>query len=176
MARPLRVLPSVALALLLAAVAGCAATRPSEPAPDDRFGHRPEAPTDERQTVVIVPPDTAETYFYYPAVFDSVHIRPAAFEADRPVSAQQVPVEVLIKGALPDACTALHDVEQERMGHIVEVNLEMRRPRGAVCARVLRPFRFYLLLEGRYGIGAYTLKINGEVYAFEVQPPRSDAD
>lgn len=166
-------LAAFALALGLA---GCATSRSAEPVPDDRFGDRSADPDDARRTMVISPADSAQTYFYYPAVFDSVHIRPAEFDPARPAAEQQVPVEVLIKGALPDACTALHDIEQRRTGHIVEVDLEMRRPSRAVCARVLRPYRFYLLLEGRYGVGAYTLKINDQVYAFEVQLPRGDAE
>jgi hypothetical protein len=165
------------LALVLSAggAAGCAAVRPAALPPDEQFGHRPGAAEDGgRLTLAITPPDTTVRYFYYPAVFDTVHVRPAPFDGARPVDAQQVAVEVLVKGALPDACSELHTVRQERFGHIVEVRLEMRRPQGAVCASVVRPYRFYLMLDGGYGAGAYTLKLNDRPVAFVVGTPGPD--
>lgn len=170
MRRNLRRPWTVLLALILITAAGCAASRPADVPPDERFGHRPEE-DGHRVTVTVTPPDSSTSYFYYPALFDTVHIRPAPFDPARPVDAQQVPVELLIKGALPDACTELHDARQARYGHIIEIELETRRPQGAVCANVVRPYRFYVMLDGTYGVGSYTLKINGRVYPFVVEAP-----
>ena len=36
----------------------------------------------------------------------------------------------------------------------------MRRPNGTVCASVMRPYRFYVLLEGNFDDGNYALKVN----------------
>ena len=44
----------------------------------------------------------------------------------------------------------------------------MRRRRGVLCASVVRPYRFYLVLEGQYEQGHYTLKINGVAHTFVV--------
>jgi hypothetical protein len=127
---------------------------------------------------VLTPPDSSVTYFYYPAVYDTLFIRPAPFEADAAgqLADVEVPVEVLVKGSLPDACTELHDVEQRRVGHLISVELAMRRPRGGVCATVVRPYRFYMMLEGTYEPGPYTLKLNGEVHPFEVTPTLAERE
>ena len=157
--------------LLSAALAGCVGSREVEVPPDEQYGHRFETEGPEgRRTFEITPADTSLSYFYYPAAVDTVHIRPAPFESPD-VEDQQVPVEVLVKGALPDACSELHDVDQERFGHIIEMRVQMRRPQGAVCASVLRPYRFYVRLEGFYGAGSYTLKLNNRAHTFSVRGP-----
>ena len=164
---------AVGALLLVGLVTGCAGSRAAEAPPDERFGHRyeDEAP-DGRRTITITPPDTAVAYFYYPATFDSIYVRPAPFDVSVSVEGQEVEVEVLVKGAFPDACMELHTVEQERTGHIINATLEMRRPQGAICASVRRPYRFYVMLEGRYGLGNYTLKLNDQAFPFQVLPPR----
>ncbi|HYE97223.1 MAG TPA: hypothetical protein VD962_13555 [Rubricoccaceae bacterium] len=162
-------LPTV---VVVALSAGCAGSSRS-PSPDDAFGHRYEGTApDGRETLIVAPPDTTETYFTYPAVLDSVHVRLAAVEIP-PGSA--VPVEVLIKGALPDACSVLDAVEQERLGHLITVTLTTRRPRGAMCAQVVRPFRFYLPLDGFLEPGAYTLHVNGAAYPFRIREGEVEA-
>jgi len=160
--------------LLLSLLAGCLGTRSAEDVPpDQRFGHRYEddAP-DGRRTLSITPADSATDYFYYPATFDSVNVRPAPLTLDVPATSPAVEVEVLVKGAFPDACMELHQVDQERVGNIVNATLEMRKPQGAICASVRRPYRFYVMLEGRYDFGHYTFKLNDKVFPFEVRPPR----
>ena len=156
--------------VLAVLAAGCSGARSAEETPpDERFGHRydTDAP-DGRRTITISPADETVDYFYYPAPFDSVNIRPAPFEGDVPVEGQEVEVEVLVKGAFPDACMELHAIEQERTGHIINASLEMRRPQGSICASVRRPYRFYVMLQGRYGVGNYTLKLNGRAIPFQV--------
>lgn len=165
---------AVGVLALVGLATGCAGSRATqETPPDQRFGHRyeDEAP-DGRRTITITPPDSAVAYFYYPATFDTVVVRPAPLDASIPAQGQQVEVEVLVKGAFPDACMALHTVAQERAGHIINATLEMRRPQGSICASVRRPYRFYVVLEGRYGVGNYTLKLNDEAVSFQVRPPR----
>jgi len=36
---------------------------------------------------------------------------------------------------------------------------------------VMRPYRFYLRLDGTYGEGSYTLKLNNRVFPFSVRTP-----
>ena len=159
--------------LLLSLLAGCLGSRSAENVPpDQRFGHRyeDEAP-DGRRTLSITPADSNTAYFYYPATFDSVNVRPAPLTPDLTAASQAVEVEVLVKGAFPDACMELHQVEQERVGNIITATLEMRKPQEAICASVRRPYRFYVMLEGRYNIGHYTFKLNDKVFPFEVRLP-----
>jgi hypothetical protein len=150
-------------------LSACFGSRQAELPPDDRFGHRYEQPPDARRTITIEPPAADVGFFTYPAIVDSVHVRPAPLQEDVPAIDQEVQVEVLVKGSFPDACSALHVAEQVRSGNLVSVELLMRKPRGAVCAAVIRPYRFYLMLEGRYAPGFYTLKINGQPYPFELR-------
>lgn len=157
--------------LMSVALSACLGSREVEKPPDERYGHRFESEGPEgRRTIAILPPDSAESYFYYPAVFDTVHVRPAPLTGDVAVNSE-VPVEILVKGSMPDGCTAMHDVSQERFGHIIHVRVEMRKPEGSVCTRVIRPYRFYLRLDGTYGEGHYTLKMNNRVFPFAVRPP-----
>ena len=135
-----------------------------------RHRYADEGP-DGRPTLVIAPPDSAETYFTYPATYDTVHVRPAPFGALAPAATPETQVELLIKGAFPDACAELHDVAQERAGHLIDVRLEMRKPEGAVCAAVRRPYRFYLMLDGIYEPGHYTLTLNGKQHPFQIRAP-----
>lgn len=158
----------------LALITGCAffylaACAGSEQAntSDDQYGHRYEghAP-DGRETIIATEPDTTEQYITVPAVVDSVSVRPA-LNAINP--GQEVAVEVLIKGALPDGCSELNEPTQSQIGHLIDVNLSVRRPRGAMCIEVVRPFRFYLPLDGHFSSGAYNLKINGRSHPFQIQ-------
>ncbi len=158
--------PADAPAVLL--LSGCFGVANQVTEPDDQFGHRIEGDTgDGRRTIVIGPADESRSYNIFPATYQSVKVRIATLTDQN--AATGVAVELLIKGAFPDACTALHRVNQERSGHIVNVNLEMRRPQGAVCATVLRPYRFYLTLDGTFAEGSYSVLLNDRAHAFEVR-------
>ncbi|MDX1438356.1 MAG: hypothetical protein R3284_00490 [Rubricoccaceae bacterium] len=158
-------LPGYLVALCVALTA-CVSTETTT-APDDQYGHRYEgvAP-DGRETVLVTDADTTEEYLTAPAVIDSVNVRPAREVA---LPGADVAVEVLIKGALPDGCSELNEATQSRRGHLIDVELTVRRPRGAICIEVLRPFRFYLPLEGTFAPGSYSLKINGASHPFRIR-------
>lgn len=164
------------LLLMTLGLASCISFSRNEPLPEDRFGYRLEGTTDDgRTTITINPPAADVEYRYFPAGFESLHVRPGppGTSGDAAGTAQDgIQVEILVKGAFPDACSELHDVSQERIGHFIEITLQMRRPVGSVCAAVLRPYRFYLTLDGRYAPGAYTLTLNGRTTPFEIR----DAD
>ena len=92
----------------------------------------------------------------------------------RPEQAQLAPgdstaVEILVKGALPDACAELSAVTQVRRARYITVTLDMRTPAGRVCAAVARPYRFYLPLDGRFATGSYVLTLNGAVHPFQIR-------
>lgn len=155
---------AVGLAFLVVALGACGGS--SEATEQNPFGVR--ADEEGRETLLITPPDSTEEFFYYPAYFSDVEVRTGALEAGRR------PVELLIRGALPDGCTALHHIGQKRLGHLIDVTFEMRKPKGAVCTQVVRPYRFYYTFDEPLAPGDYTLTVNGEVKPFTVQPPRDD--
>ena len=158
----MRYLATIALAALLAS---CTTVQQEEVDPDKQFGHRVEENRDGRVTTVIGPEDGSQVYRYTDAHVDEVHVRPA------PERGEPVAVEILVKGAFPDSCTELHNAGQSRGGNIVDVTLTTRRPQGAMCAAVIRPFRFYLMLDGEYAPGPYTVKVNGQAHPFEIRTP-----
>ena len=154
----------VAAAVLPMILAGCGGTKQATVSPDEEFGHRYDGTApDGRTTFVISPPESGVDYLYYPAVYDTVHVRPA------PMGDGETQIEVLVKGSFPDSCTELHDVSQKRFEHVVNLELQMRKPRGTVCASVMRPYRFYVTLDGRYDAGNYTLKLNDRAHNFVIR-------
>lgn len=169
MADSWRIVHAAAACLLAAGFAACSGPAEVRVMPDEEFGHRYEgvAP-DGRATHLISPPDSNISYLYYPAVYDTIHVRQLVGEPN------DSRVEVLIKGSFPDSCTELNAVEQHRAEHIVTVNLQMRKPRGTVCASVMRPYRFYVLLDGTFDDGNYTLKLNDRAHNFVLRA-ESDA-
>lgn len=154
--------------VLVAGPIGCLSGSGAIMDPDGQFGHRVagESP-DGRSTIVIHRPETNRIYNFSPATFQSVNVRSAPINEQTP--SEGASVEILIKGAFPDACTELHDVNQERAGNVIHVELRVRRPTGAVCASVLRPYRFYLELDGLYDVGAYSLILNDQTNPFEIR-------
>lgn len=149
----------VAFAIALGACGGS-----SEAVEEPTFGTRVEE--EGRETLLITPPSDDEEFFYYPAYFSDVEVRAGAIENGRR------PVELLIRGALPDGCTELHHIGQERRGNLVNVTFEMRKPKGAVCTQVVRPYRFYYTFDQPLPPGDYTLTLNDTVKPFTVQPDR----
>lgn len=149
---------------LCAAVLG-ACGGSAEATEDNPFGRRIDD-GEGRETLLITPPDSTQEFFYYPAIFEEVEVRTGGIDAGRR------PVELLVRGALPDGCTALHNIGQERVGNLIDVTFEMRRPKGAVCTQVVRPYRFYYTFPEPLSPGDYTLKLNDVVKPFTVFPSR----
>lgn len=155
------------LLIFLFLLPACGGTR--ELPPDDRFGHRyEETGPDNRPTLEPAPASPDVDYLRYPVFIDSVHVRQGAADPAVPAADQRVAVEILVKGAFPDSCFELDGVRQERIAHMIRVDVEARKPREAVCRRVHRPFRHYFLLDGSYRPGHYTLVLNGAVMPFQV--------
>ena len=168
MARRLAVL---ALAAGLAACAGGEGAAAGD-VDRDAFGYR--LPSDaQRETMTLQPVADSARALVYPAVVQSVAVR----RAGRPLPGDAVAVEVVIEGALPDACAELSGVTQSRAGRYVDVELTMRQPLETVCAAVVRPFRYYLALDTGFEAGSYVLRVNGSPTPFQVLPALGrDAD
>ena len=163
--------PQGLLVLLACMLAGCFGSRPDDIPPDQRFGHRVETEGADGRTVVHLTPEAADTeYFYYPAPIDTIHVRPAPYDVDA-AGGPVTQLELLIKGALPNGCYRLHDVEQEAAGHLITMRLIMRTPKDALCPNAQRPFRFYVELDGRYGPGDYLIKLNETNFTFTLDAP-----
>ena len=134
---------------------------------ESKFGHRTALGLDGRTTIVLTAAEEGVEYRFFAATYESAAIRPDIL--NQTARGTDVAVEVLIKGAFPDSCAQLHDVVQQRAGNLVLVTLTMRRPQGAICASVMRPYRFYLTLNGSFSPGPYSLKLDDVSHPFVVR-------
>jgi hypothetical protein len=80
-----------------------------------------------------------------------------------------VQVNVVARGNLPDGCTTLDEVIQERDGNTFQVTITTVRPVGMECTEALVPFEKVVVLEV-YGLlaGVYTVDVNGVTDTFEL--------
>jgi len=72
-----------------------------------------------------------------------------------------VQIDVIARGNLPDPCTKISEVLQEREENTFFVTIKTYRPPG-LCIQVLAPFEEIIFLEV-YGLpaGTYTVDVNG---------------
>jgi inhibitor of cysteine peptidase len=105
-------------------------------------------------------------------------------EADRPYqagiarverilvrSSRKPPISVHVEaeGVLPDGCTEIHRVRQERSLSGVTVTLTTRRESSAVCAAEARSFRRSLRLDvSGLAPGLYFVEVNGIRDTFQI--------
>ena len=80
-----------------------------------------------------------------------------------------VQVNVVARGHLPDGCTEIDEIGQERSEKAFEVTITTARPADAVCTQALEPFEESILLDV-HGLpaGSYTVDVNGATGVFEL--------
>lgn len=77
-------------------------------------------------------------------------------------------IGVYIKGGLPDGCTTFHDIETIREGNVVNIKVNVQRPRGRVCPAVYTSFERNVNLGIDFDFGTtYTLNVNDYTTTFE---------
>ncbi|KCZ73543.1 hypothetical protein ANME2D_00613 [Candidatus Methanoperedens nitroreducens] len=81
-----------------------------------------------------------------------------------------VQVNVNVKGYLPDSCTEIHKITQEKDGNTFLVNITTVRPADAICAQVIVPFEEKISLDV-YGLkaGVYNVIVNDVKGTFELE-------
>jgi len=80
-----------------------------------------------------------------------------------------VQIDVIARGNLPDPCTEISEVLQEREGNTFFVTIKTYRSPG-LCIQVLAPFEEIISLDV-YGLpaGAYTVDVNGVQDTFDLK-------
>jgi len=80
-----------------------------------------------------------------------------------------IQVQVIARGNLPDPCTEISEILQEREGNTFFVTIKTYRPPG-LCIQVLAPFEEIISLEV-YGLpaGTYTVDVNGVQDTFDLE-------
>ncbi len=151
------------LGYLMAACSGSNTAALSEP--DMRYGHRyEETEPDGYRTIRLDAPAQGHAFSFFPATFERIIIRQQQFS----LGEDTISVEILVKGSFPDECMEMHSFDQTRAGNIITSTLHMRRDQSLVCEASRHPYRLYLMLEGGFVQGNYTLKLNDSAIPFTV--------
>ena len=80
-----------------------------------------------------------------------------------------VQINVIAKGNLPDPCTEISEVLQEKEGNTFFITIKIYRSPG-FCIQVIAPFEEIIPLEV-YGLpaGTYTVDVNGVQATFDLE-------
>ena len=80
-----------------------------------------------------------------------------------------VQVQVIARGNLPDPCTEISEVLQEKEGNAFFITIKTYRPPG-LCIQVLAPFEEVIPLEVyELPAGTYTVDVNGVQGTFNLE-------
>ena len=87
------------------------------------------------------------------------------------LSLESFPVQIFLiaSGYLPDPCTEIYQISQQREGNTFFITIETYRSPG-FCIQVLAPFEEVIPLYV-YGLpaGTYTVKVNGVQGSFDLE-------
>jgi hypothetical protein len=97
---------------------------------------------------------TTPTPEYTTGDFD-VHNVKADVEGDGPAE-----VTLTVDGLLPDVCTQIDSVSQERTGLLVSVHITTIREKGIVCAQIVATHEETIRLDTIPDPGVYTIQVN----------------
>lgn len=80
-----------------------------------------------------------------------------------------VQIFVIASGYLPDPCTEIYQISQEREGNTFFITIETYRSPG-FCIQVIAPFKEVIPLQV-YGLpaGIYTVEVNGVQGTFDLE-------
>jgi len=104
-------------------------------------------------------PGGDESFVYGTAQVDSIDILM--------LESFPVQISVVARGNLPDGCTAIDQIAQQRQGDTFKVTITTRRPADKICTEALVPFQEAISLEV-VGLpaGTYTVDVNGVTGSF----------
>jgi len=78
-----------------------------------------------------------------------------------------VQITALVRGNLPDGCTTIDQIAQERQGNTFKVTITTKRDAGKMCTEALVPFEEAISLEvNGLPAGTYTVDVNGVTGSF----------
>jgi len=80
-----------------------------------------------------------------------------------------VQINVIAKGYLPDPCTEISEILQEKEGDTFFITIKTYRPPGP-CIQIITPFEVKISLNV-YGLpaGTYTVDVNGVQATFDLE-------
>jgi hypothetical protein len=78
-----------------------------------------------------------------------------------------VQASVQVVGYLPDGCTSLGEITQNRVGNALSIVITTRRS-GGYCIQVIELVEKWITLKGSFPPGDYVVQVNGLVRKFRV--------
>ena len=69
-------------------------------------------------------------------------------------------VRVQVSGTLPDGCTSLSEIRQEREDNTITVTMTTWRLTDAMCIQVIEPVVETIQLQGDFPPGEYIVRVN----------------
>ena len=79
-----------------------------------------------------------------------------------------VQVNVVVRGTVPDACTQIGQVTQQRTDNQIEITVATTRDPNAFCAQVLTTVEETIAIPGDFPPGDYAVTVNGVTESFRV--------
>jgi inhibitor of cysteine peptidase len=78
-----------------------------------------------------------------------------------------VQIRALVKGNLPDGCTTIDQITQQRQGSTFTVTITTKRPADKMCTEALVPFEESIALDvAGLPAGTYTVAVNAVTATF----------
>jgi len=77
-------------------------------------------------------------------------------------------VALVVSGWVPDGCTRLAEIRQEREGNTVTVTMTTQRPSEMMCTQAIVEFEERVKLEGGFEPGEYVVRVNDFEVTFGV--------
>ncbi len=77
-------------------------------------------------------------------------------------------VRVQVSGTLPDGCTSLSEIRQEREDTTITVTMTTRRLTDAMCIQVIEPVVETIQLQGDFPPGEYIVRVNDVEQPFRI--------
>jgi hypothetical protein len=77
-------------------------------------------------------------------------------------------VTVQVLGTVPDGCTEVAGVTQQRGGSLVTITVRSRRTTDGPCTTALKNVEASVRLDGTFAAGTYTVRVNGTDWTLRV--------
>lgn len=77
-------------------------------------------------------------------------------------------VNARVRGIIPDGCSELAAIDQDREGNTITLSITVRRTSDGPCIQRIEIFERDLRLEGAFPPGRYVLRVNDVVRDFDI--------
>jgi inhibitor of cysteine peptidase len=116
-------------------------------------------------------PTTSPTTMHFPSVEEKAGKNEASVEHINVKVLESFPVQVnvAVRGSLPDDCTNIDDIIEDRSGNTFMVKILTTHQKDKPCTQGIKPFQEIISLNvDGISAGIYTVKVNNVSESFEL--------